>query len=623
MIVPRCIASALLCACVAVRPADAQEISYRVSIPEPEHHWLQVEATFRSVRPPLELRMSRSSPGRYALHEFAKNVYDVHAFDPNGRELALTRPDPYGWTVAEPGNTVRVVYKVFGEHLDGTYLAVDTTHAHMNMPATFMWARGMGDRPIRATFAAPPGTGWKVATQLFSTGDSWTFTAPNLQYFMDSPTEVGPVWEHTFTLSNPGGSGEARFRIALHHNGSDVDATAYAADVQKIVAEEAAIFGEMPPYEPGSYTFLADYLPYADGDGMEHRNSTVMTGRRSLSEPRGRVNALGTVAHEFFHCWNVERIRPASLEPFDFERANMSGELWLAEGFTSYYGSLVMHRAGLSDVGETLGDLGRLIDAVVNSPGRQARTAVEMSQMAPFVDGVRSVDQTNFDTTFVSYYTWGAGLGLALDLSLRDLTNGRVTLDDYMRALWRVHGSPGGPAPGLVARPYTRDDARARLADVSGDARFAEEFFSRYVEGHEAPDYGRLLGRAGLVLRRRQAGQPWIGDLTFQNDPQGIRLARLTAPGSPAYAAGLDEGDVIVSLGDRAIQSADELASAIAGRKPGDTVAIHFLRRGAPVSAQLTLAEDPALDIVTAESTGVTVTAAELQFRSAWLSSKR
>lgn len=408
---------ASLCAFVATLEARAQEISYRVTIPEPEHHWLQVEAAFTAVNAPLELRMSRSSPGRYALHEFAKNVYDVHAFGEDGRELPMTRPDPYGWTVNAGPPTVRVTYKVFGDQLDGTYLAVDSTHAHMNMPATFLWARGMLDRPIRVTFVPPSGSAWKVATQLFPTGELTTFTAPNLQYFMDSPTEFGPAWEYSFTSSIPRGE-PARFRLALHHDASEADAKQFAVGVEKIVAEEGAIFGEYPQYEPGRYTFLADFLPYASGDGMEHRNSTVMTGRRSLAGQRGMEGALGTVAHELFHCWNVERIRPASLEPFDFERASMSGELWLAEGFTSYYGSLVMHRAGLATLGDTLTDMTAVVDAVVNDPGRAVRTAVEMSQMAPFVDAAQAVDPVNFDITFISYYTWGAGLGLALDLSL-------------------------------------------------------------------------------------------------------------------------------------------------------------------------------------------------------------
>ncbi len=622
MSVRRSFASSLLLAFLVVRPVAAQEVVYRVSAPQPEHHWLQVEATFTGVHSPLELRMSRSSPGRYALHEFAKNVYDVRAFDGDGRALALARPDPYGWTVEAAGGTVRVVYKVFGAHLDGTYLSVDPTHVHLNMPAAFMWARGMADRPIRVSFEPPRGSNWKVATQLFPGGDAWTFAAPNLEYFMDSPTELGPIWQHQFTVPQPAGTGQATFRIALHHDATDAEARQYAAGVERIAAEEGAIFGEFPAYEPGFYTFLADYLPTASGDGMEHRNSTVVTGHNSLAQARGLHGALDTVAHELFHCWNVERVRPATLEPFDFERANVSGELWLAEGFTSYYGQLVMQRAGLSSLDEALGALRDTIIAVVNGPGRQARTAVEMSQMAPFVDAARSVDETNFDITFISYYTWGSGLALALDLSLRDLTNGRVTLDDYMRAMWRVHGQPGGPAPGLVARPYTLADARARLAEVSGDRRFADEFFSRYVEGHDAPDYARLLERAGFVLRRRNAGRAWIGDLSFQSDARGLRLSRLTAPGWPAYGAGLDEGDVIVAIGDRQTTSGGDLDAALASRTPGETVVVQFQRRGVTATVPVTLGADPELELVTLESTGGTLTPSQRQFRRAWLSSR-
>lgn len=357
---------------------------------------------------------------------------------------------------------------------------------------------------------------------------------------------------------------------------------------------------------------------------MEHRNSTVLTGRNGLGPPRGVRGALGTVAHEMFHCWNVERIRPASLEPFDFERANMSGELWLAEGFTSYYGSLVMQRTGLSQLEETLAGMAGAINAIVNGPGRQVRSAVEMSQMAAFVDAARAVDATNFDITFISYYTWGAALGLALDLSLRDLTNGRVTLDDYMRAMWRVHGKPGGPAPGLVARPYTLADARARLAEVSGNARFADEFFSRFVEGHDAPEYARLLEKAGLVLRRRNPGRAWLGDLSLQGESAGLRVSQLTAPGSPAHEAGLDEGDTIVAIGDRRTASPDDLMAALAGRQPGESVPVQVQRRGskAPMTVTVRLAEDPNLEVVTLESSGKNLTPEQKAFRAAWLNSR-
>src|SRR5207237_1596719 len=142
---------------------------------------------------PLELRMSRSSPGRYSLHDFAKNVYDVHAFATDGRELQTMRPDPYGWTVAEHGAAVTVKYKVFGDRVDGTYLAVDPSHAHINMPAAIMWARGLDDRAVALTFVPPSNTHWQVATQLHPGANPFEFTAPNLQYLMDSPSEFGPV----------------------------------------------------------------------------------------------------------------------------------------------------------------------------------------------------------------------------------------------------------------------------------------------------------------------------------------------------------------------------------------------------------------------------------------------
>ncbi len=609
-------------ALAAAASSPAQEVGYRVTFPAPEHRWMQVEVTFTAVRAPLALRMSRSSPGRYALHEFAKNVYDLRAFDATGREIAVSRSDPYGWEVPAAPDVVRVAYKVYGEQVDGTYLAIDTTHAHMNMPAAFIWARGLADRPIRITFAPPAGARWKVATQLFATSDPWTFTAPNLQYFMDSPAELGPVWELRFTVPQPGGTDNGSFRIALHHAGDEAGAREYASGVRRIAAEEAAVFGEFPEYEPGAYTFLADYLPYATGDGMEHRNSAALTGRADLADPRARRGALSTVAHELFHAWNVERIRPASLEPFDFEWANMSGELWLAEGVTSYYGALVMQRAGLQPLDETARGLGALVDAVVNTPARRVRSVVEASRMAPFVDAARPVDPTNFEITHLSYYTWGAGLGLALDLALRDRSNGRVSLDDFMRAMWRAHGRPGGSAPGHVARPYTLDDVRDRLAEVSGDRAFAGEFVSRFVEGREAPDYARLLSRAGFVVRRERPGGAWIGDVSFDSQAQGVRLARLTAPGTPAYHAGLDRDDVIVAIDGKRVSAAADLAAALGARKPGDVVAIRFLRRGDPVTAELTLAEDPALEVVTVESTGARLSAEQRNFRAAWLSPK-
>jgi predicted metalloprotease with PDZ domain len=587
-------------------------VRYRFSFPEPQHRWMEVEAAFPDVGSgTLELRMSRSSPGRYSLHDFAKNVYDVRVVGADGREIQPTRPDPYGWNVAGHGGRVTVRYKVYGDRIDGTYLAVDETHAHINMPAAIMWAHGLDDRPATLTFEPPAASGWQVATQLHASASPLEFTAPNLQYLMDSPAEFGPISVRQFSV------GDRTFRFSLHHTGTDAELDGYVKDVEKIVRQEGAIFGEYPQYEPGSYTFLADYLPWASGDGMEHRNSTVMTSSGSIAT--SRMVLLDTVAHEFFHCWNVERIRPSGLEPFDFDRANLSDSLWLAEGFTQYYGPLVMQRAQLVDVAATAGIVGGLVDTVVNDPGRAVRSAVEMSRMAPFIDGGRTVDRTNWANTVLSYYPFGGAIALALDLSLRDRSDGRVSLDDFMRAMWQRFGRPGGAREGYVDRPYSLADAEETLAGVSGDRAFAREFFAKYIEGRGVADYERLLGRAGLMLRKRNAGRAWLGDVRFDTR-NGVRVSSLVAPSWPVYAAGLEQDDEVTEIDGRPIHSETDAAAALQRRKPGDRAEIAFIDRARVTHrSTVTLAEDPHLEAIPIESAGGTLTPAQRTFRDRWL----
>jgi len=591
----------------------AAPISYRISIPEPQHHWMQVEATFTGLASaPLELRMSVSSPGRYSLHDFAKNVYDVHAAGADGRELSITRPDPSGWTVSEHGSAVTVRYKVFGDRVDGTYLAIDTTHLHMNMPAAIMWARGLDDRPVTLTLAQPAGVtrSWTVATQLHQGATPLQFTAPNFPYLVDSPAEFGPIAMRQFS------AGGHTFRFAAHHTGTDAELDRLLQDVQRIVREEGAVYGEFPDYEPGYYTFLADYLPYSDEDGMEHRNSTVMTSSTSIRGDRTRL--LDTVAHEFFHCWNVERIRPRDLEPFDLDRPNMTGELWLAEGFTQYYGPLMLQRAGVVNTDFTRQTLTGLVDLVTTAPGRSVRSAVEMSRMAAFTDAGRPIDRTNWPNTVISYYPFGAAIALALDLSLRERSDGRVTLDDFMRAMWKAHGKPGGSREGYVDRPYTIADAEARLAEVS-DRAFARDFFSRYIQGHDVADYGRLLERAGFVVRKREPGRAWWGDVHMESRIDGGRISADVPANSPAYAAGLDRDDLVTRMGGYKITSQEEANAAVARRNPGDKVPVNYVdRAGESKSTTVTLVENPHLEIVDASP----VTPAQRAFRDAWLGSQ-
>jgi predicted metalloprotease with PDZ domain len=603
-------------------------VSYRLSFPAPEHRWMQVEVTFPDVPPgPLQVRMSRTSPGRYALHEFAKNVFDVKVRDGKGTALTPARPDLHQWTITGHDGTVVISYRVFGDRTDGTYLSVDATHAHINMPAALMWARGFEARGARVRFEQPAGKPWRVATQLYPTSDPLTFTAPNFHYLMDSPSEFSAFALRTFRVpSTPAQADQERaptFRIALHHDGTDAEADAFARDVERIVRETRAIFGEFPQYENNTYTFLSDYLPWANGDGMEHRNSTVLASSGALRNPRQRTALLSTVAHEFFHSWNMERIRARDLEPFNFEEADVSGELWLGEGFTSYYDDLITRRANLIPLEQTLASFAGTINAVTHSPARQLRTAEDMSRLAPFVDAATSIDRTYWDNTFISYYTYGAALGLALDLSLRERSNGQTSLDTFMKALWARHGRPGQKEPGMVATPYTMDDLKTVLGEVSGDRAFAMAFFSSYIQGHDVPDYAALLGRAGLVLRKKNPGAAWLGATALTFSGGGARVADAVVIDSPLYKAGLDRDDLIVSIAGTPVTTEDTFNHVLGQRQPGAQVPVRFVRRsGETVNGTLVIEEDPTLEIVPIAQSGGTATEAQAQFFFEWLGSK-
>jgi predicted metalloprotease with PDZ domain len=606
-------------------------VVYHVTFPQAEHHWLQVEVTWTGLgNAPLQARMSRSSPGRYAVHEFAKNVFSVEAFNGNGQKLSYTRPNVDEWDIAGHDGTVRIVYKLFGDHADGTYLGVDTTHAHLNMPAAFMWAVGHDNDAMRVTFVPPDGSNWKVGTQLFATQDPFTFTAPNLQYFMDSPTELSDFVMSTFSVPNTD-STPANFRLVVHGDAAQTDVDELAKLVGRLVREQMAVYGEFPKYEPGYYTFLLDYSPWGYGDGMEHRNSTSISGRgMSIRTPQGRLSALGTISHEFFHNWNVERIRPVGLEPFDFTRENITCCLWLAEGFTQYYGPLLLARAGLpSPAANPPVSAG---NAIITGPGRAVRSAVQMSEYGPFADAARSVDETDRNRTFISYYSYGAALALALDLSLRERSDGKQSLDDYMRLLWTRHGKPGGPAPGLVGKPYSLKDIRDLLAELTGNRQFADDFFDKYVEGRDLPDYVTLLRGIGYVLRPARPDAGWIGNVQVQEVPEGLRVGIAPTGGgdtnvfpvafdTPLYKAGVDEDDVITKIDDQA----PTLAAwrAIGQRRPGDRITLVVKRRdGKLVSTTATLQADPAVQVVTVESTGGVPTDAQKAMRDAWLATR-
>lgn len=581
-------------------------VEYDVSFDNAVHHEARITVTWRDIGDePLEMRMSRSSPGRYAIHEFAKNVYKVWVVDGEGNPLEYTRPNPYQWDVAGHDGTVSVTYTLYADRAGGTYSGIDLTHAHLNMPATFMWARGFDDHPISISFT-PAADDWKVATQLAPTDDEFVFTAPNLQYFLDSPTELSNFLMRTWKVDSNGES--YTFRLAVHHDGTEEDVDTYFEKAKKVVAAQIEIFGELPDFDFGTYTFIADYLPYVSGDGMEHRNSTILASTQSFID--AEFSQIGTLSHEFIHAWNVERIRPAGLEPFDFERANMSRNLWFAEGFTSYYGGLAVRRAGESTVGKYTGSLANSINTVTNSPGRGFASAPGMSMQAPFVDAASAIDPTNFSNTFISYYTYGAALGLALDLTLREKFDD-VTLDSLMQQVWRSHGK--------TEVPYTNDDLHQALAEVTGDERFANEFFGQYINGQELPDYESLLANAGLLLRKKNSSGATLGPVSLEFEGKDGFISGNTIIGSPLYAAGLDRGDQIVAIDRLKIRSEGRWENAIGRYEPGDTAMIHFIQRGVERSAEITFAEDARLEVVTYESADMDLTDAQQAFRTRWL----
>ncbi len=580
------------------------KVEYEIAFPNAAHHEAEITVIFTGAPAgkPLEVWMSRSSPGRYAVHEFAKNVYSVKADDGSGASLTITRPSPYQWLVSGHKGKVRVSYTLFADYASGTYSGIDNTHAHLNIPATFMWAKGLEEAPIRVTFK--PLANWKIGTQLAPTENPNVFTAPHLQYFMDSPTELSNFflreWKMTF------GSKSYTYRLVAHDTCADKDVDAFVEMLKKMITEQVAVFGEPPSYDYGTYTFVACYMPQVFGDGMEHRNSTSLTGTRSLSG--GARGNLGTASHEFFHSWNMERFRAQGIEPFDFERANMTEGLWMGEGFTQYYGPLILKRAGFSDDLNFVRGLAGTINNVVNSPARQYFSAVGMSMQAPFADGGVSTDPTNRSNTFISYYTYGSAIAIGLELTLRSRFH--LSLDDYMKALWQAYGKP--------EKAYSMADLRNTLAKLTGDAAFAKDFFERYIQGKEVVDYAKLLESAGFVLRQARPGKAWL-DAQLRDQNGAVTVANATSVGGPLYVAGLDRGDRVTSLDGQAVAASADVQRIIGAHKPGDKLAIEFDQRGEKKRAELVLTQDPQLEIVAFENAGREVTDEIKKFREQWL----
>jgi predicted metalloprotease with PDZ domain len=571
--------------------------TYDISFENAVHHEALVNATFTNLGSgAVEFRMSRSSPGRYALHEFMKNVYDVKVTDSKGNVLESTRPDPYSWKVQGHDGTIKVSYILFANHGDGTYAQIDETHAHLNIPATFMYVSSLENDAFEVTFNVVEELNWKVATQLKHLQGN-TYYARDLQYFMDSPTEISDHSVRSFDVD------EQTVNFVLHHKGSEAQLDEYFEKVKAIVLQQKAVFGELPDYDYDAYYFLACYMPNVDGDGMEHRNSTVLTSTRSLTDG-GMNNNIGTVSHEFFHCWNVERIRPQSLEPFDFSNSNMSGELWFAEGFTSYYTHLILHRSGLMSLERFINGQTGYFNYVWNSPGRHFFNPIEMSYQAPFVDDATSIDPNNRSNTFISYYNFGNMLGLALDLSLREIG---LNLDDYMKLVWKRFGK--------AEIPYTIRDLHNSLNEYAGQ-EFGDHFFNNYIYKSGMPDMKRLFANVGVSLTQDK------NRVLFGASFEGSIISSNTKMGSSSYNAGLEKGDKIIKIGDFTLSDDLDISVVLKNFKPGDETIVVYERYRETKETILTFVHNPSFSISLFESHGLELDDKKKKAREDWLSSK-
>ena len=562
-------------------PASAQT-TYTLDLTARQQHQLQIDARYELAdQQPLELRMAAASPGRYARHDFAKNVYALKATDAAGNALALERTGPSSWQVSGHQGVVQVSYWLFGNHADGTYAQIDSRHLHLNMPASFLYAPALQQQPMQIRFKALP-EGWRAASQLQLAADG-SLSAPNLDYFMDSPLEVSAHQQLSFTQRSQGK--DYQIELAIHHQGSVAEAEVLLEKMKAVVAQQQAIFGELPAFDHGRYTVLADYLPGVRGDGMEHRNSTVVTDEQSLAQRK--YEQIGTISHEFFHGWNVERLRPQNLQPFDYTQPNMSDALWFAEGFTNYYGKLTLVRSGHYSLDTYLDKVSQALNQTLQAPGRRWYGPAAVSQQAVFVDAGVSVDANNYGNNYLSYYTYGEVIALALDLTLRQQYN--TDLDALMRLLWQRFGKQ--------EQPYQLADLQQALADVSGDADFAGRFFADSIHAPALPDFVPLFATQGVLLAAARAEHPWLGSLLLNPHGDALVVDSLPRHGTPWALAGVTKGDLLLKLGNVRLHDLADVDTVLDTVKPGDQLPLVIRRFDEEHTLIVTVGTDPQLKL--------------------------
>ena len=543
--------------------SPAPEIAYTVSMTKPHTHMLEVEARLRytaGAPASVDLRMPVWTPGSYLVREFERHVQDFAPTDGAGRALQWQKVNKNTWRVETSGaRELRVRYSVYANELSVRTNELNDRHAFWNNAALLLYPEGhLG---AASTLRVEPFKDWKIATGLpAAAGERNTFRAENFDVLYDSPLLVSNFKTLEFDVKG------VPHRIVIDGEGN-YDPERMRRDVKKIVESEAEMMREIPYHD---YTFLL-LLGASGGGGLEHLNSTLLTHRRFGFSTDADWRSFHTlVAHEFFHVWNVKRIRPDALGPFDYTAENYTRLLWVAEGITSYYENIHLRRAGLMTDKQYTDTIARDIQSMQNTPGRLEQSAEESSFDA-WIKQYRP-DENTINST-ISYYDKGALVGLLLDLEIRKRSAGARSLDDVMRALYTDYFKKG--------RNYTPEDFQREAERAAGAS--LDDFFRRFVHGREELDYNAALDAVGLRLdttSMTETGRPASEEAYFGAtlDQTGDRLTVRNVPaGTPAYEQGINAGDQIVAVdGYRATR--DFLNARIADKKPGDTVTITVFR---------------------------------------------
>jgi predicted metalloprotease with PDZ domain len=587
-------------------------LQYHLRLLRPTTHLVEVEITAAQVAAPvLNFVLPAWAPGRYAIYDFAKNVQEFEAAGAQGQPLGWTKLDKQTWRVetTDAGGKVRVRYRVFANDLTGSFSQFDSSHACLNGPSLFMYVADHKPDPLTLTVEAPPN--WKLVSGFSESTEQRTFQVPNYDLLIDTPLEISAEC----SLQQFSERGKT-IRVAVHsYADQDNDLSRLVDGLKKIVRSEMAM---MPEPDLRDYTFIFHFAPgIPQGDGMEHLNSSQIIVQGELSGT-GLAEALETAAHEFFHLWNVKRLRPAGLGPFDYTREQYTRSLWFTEGVTAYYAYLHLLRSGVWSRQQFLEHLAEEIRGLELEPGRLLMSAESSSFHAWFYDRSPQMQETNFANTTISYYNKGAVLGMLLDLEIRARTGGQKSLDDVLLAMYRrFYAAPAadyyGPGQG-----YKSEDILQAVNAVAGSD--FTTFFEHYVRGTEPLPHAPTLAAAGLQLRVSTSADsaPSLGVLTQRLD-RGLQIVAVW-PGRAADRGGLSRDDILLAVDELSLVTA-ELKDRLRIYPPGAEVPFSVERHGRQERISVIL--DPPIPYQYSIEVLPEATAQQLNIRNGWLGPER